>query len=91
MWGLLRLAPIINFVDFIFGCYERIDAFVGTPTILRADRGTENSIIAFVQPTLRNQHTDVFVAEKSLRKSSSNQVYTAAYDANKHYTVELID
>ena len=50
---------------------------IGTPTILLADRGTENSIVAFVQPTLRSQHTDVFAAEKSFRygKSSSNQVH----------------
>lgn len=44
--------------------------------VLRTDRGTENAIIAFVQPTLRSQHSDVFAAEKSFRygKSSSNQV-----------------
>ena len=58
--------------------YKIIVAFLttGTPRVLRADRGTENSIIAFVQPSLRSQHLDDLAKEKSFRygKSTSNQV-----------------
>ncbi len=48
----------------------------GIPTVLRVDRGTENSIIAFVHPTLRSIHTDNFAGENSFRygRSTSNQV-----------------
>ena len=51
---------------------ELILLAIGTPTIL--DRGTKKSIVTFVQPTLRSQHTDIFAAETSFRygKSSSN-------------------
>ena len=43
---------------------------------MRTDRGTENSVIAFVQPTLRSFHQDDLAGEKSFRygKSTSNQV-----------------
>ena len=45
---------------------------VGCPTILRTDRGTENTNIAF----LRDQHDDPFAKEKSFMygRSTSNQV-----------------
>lgn len=47
----------------------------GVPSLMRVDRGTENSIIAFVQPTLRSQHSDDLSGENSFRygRSSSNQ------------------
>ena len=49
---------------------------VGCPTILRTDRGTENTNIAFLQPFLRDQHDDPFAKEKSFMygRSTSNQV-----------------
>ena len=45
---------------------------------MRTDLGTENSIIAFVQPTLRGFHQDELAGEKSFHygKSTSNQVCT---------------
>ena len=50
----------------------------GAPTIVRADRGTENSVIAFIQPAFRSQQNDSFVGERSFcyLKSTSNQVGT---------------
>ena len=44
--------------------------------ILRADRGTENTNIAFLQPFLRDQGVDSFAKEKSFMygRSTSNQV-----------------
>ena len=32
----------------------RCSVYLGVPMVLRADRGTENSIVAFVQPSLRS-------------------------------------
>ena len=48
----------------------------GVPQVMRTDRGTENSIIAFVQPALRCFHQDDLAGEKSFHygKSTSNQV-----------------
>jgi len=48
----------------------------GAPTILRADRGTENTNIAFLQPFLRDGGDDSFAKEKSFMygRSTSNQV-----------------
>ena len=48
----------------------------GCPSIMRTDRGTENSIIAFLQPTLRHTHSDAFAREKSFQygRSTANQV-----------------
>ena len=50
----------------------------GAPTIVRADRGTENSVIAFIQPAFHSQQNDSFVGERSFcyGKSTSNQVGT---------------
>ena len=44
--------------------------------MVRADRGTENSEIAFIHSTLRSVHSDEFAGEKSFRygRSTSNQV-----------------
>ena len=49
---------------------------VGCPQVLRTDRGTENSILAMIQPMLRHNHTDLFAQHKShiYGKSTSNQV-----------------
>jgi hypothetical protein len=45
------------------------------PKILRADRGTENSLISGIQPYLRDGHSDSLAREKSFMhgKSTSNQ------------------
>lgn len=51
---------------------ETIETVGGCPTILRTDRGTENS---FLQPTLRHENVDDFAGEKSFQygRSSANQ------------------
>ena len=48
---------------------------IGCPKVVRADRGTENAKIAFMQPFLRHQCSDDF-ARNSFRygRSVSNQV-----------------
>ena len=48
----------------------------GCPSILRTYRGTENSVVAFLQPALRHAHRDEFAADKSFQygKSTANQV-----------------
>lgn len=49
---------------------------VGCPRILRTDRGTENTHIAFIQPTFRHSDPDDFAGMNSHRygRSTSNQV-----------------
>lgn len=49
---------------------------LGTPRIIRADCGTENVNIAFMQPYLRHNHEDCFAGRLSFRygKSVTNQV-----------------
>lgn len=51
-------------------------SFVGCPTLLRTDRGTENANVAFLQPFLRRDGEDSFAGEKSFMygRSTSNQV-----------------
>lgn len=57
----------------------------GCPTIVRADRGTENCNVASLQPFLRENASDSFRGEKSFMygKSTSNQV-TTKYFALKY-------
>jgi len=52
--------------------------YIGVPTILRADRGTENINIAFLQPFLRNNGEDSFAKEKSFMYGQSTSVLTHA-------------
>ena len=51
--------------------------FLGCPRVLRADRGTENTNVAFIQPFLRHFDKDALAGEKSFwyGKSTSNQVF----------------
>ena len=50
----------------------------GCPRVLRTDAGTENCILAMIQPMLRHKHIDCFAQEKShmYGRSTSNQVAT---------------
>ena len=50
--------------------------FSGCPGIVRTDRGTENSTVAFLQPFLRRNGRDRLAGERSFQygKSASNQV-----------------
>lgn len=47
---------------------------------MRTDLGSENSIIAFIQPTLRHTHTDDLSGIRSHRygKSITNQVHVVS-------------
>ncbi len=49
---------------------------LGCPSIVRADRGTENTTVAFIQPALRHYHMDSLAKEKSFLygRSTANQV-----------------
>ena len=49
---------------------------IGVPRIVRADCGTENTNVAFIQPFLRHNHGDCFSGALSFRYGSSvtNQV-----------------
>ena len=49
---------------------------LGVPRIVRADCGTENVNVAFIQPFLRHSHGDCFAGTLSFRygKSVTNQV-----------------
>ena len=62
---------------------------VGCPTIVRADRGTENCNVAFLQPFLRENSSDSFKGEKSFMygKSTSNQVTT---NCTKHFNIHVL-
>ena len=50
--------------------------FIGAPRLIRADCGTENSSVAFIQPFLRRTHGDCYAGFESFRygKSVTNQV-----------------
>ena len=52
----------------------------GTSSILRADRGTENTIVAFLQPTFRHDGTDHHARNRSFQygRSSANQANVIA-------------
>ena len=54
---------------------------LGCPKLLRADRGTENTKIAFMQPFLRRHGTDTLSGENSFRygRSVHNQVQECNY------------
>ena len=56
--------------------HMRICLKISCPPILRADRGTENSFVAFLQQTFRHKNVDAFVGEKSFQygRSTANQV-----------------
>ena len=58
-----------------------VSTLTGCPAIIRADRGTENSIVAFFQPALRHHHLDNLAREKSFQygRSSANQVCYSSY------------
>ncbi len=49
----------------------------GCPKLLRADNGTENSIISVIQCILRHHHSDNLSGQKSFiyGRSVNNQVY----------------
>ena len=50
----------------------------GVPRVLRADLGTENTFLAWIQPVLRHQHNDLLSdAQACFRygRSVFNQVY----------------
>ena len=49
---------------------------IGVPRLLRTDCGTENTHLSFMQPFLRQNHTDALSGMNSFRygKSISNQV-----------------
>ena len=42
-----------------------VSLHVGCPRVLRTDRGTENSLLAVIQPVLRHYHGDSLAQEKS--------------------------
>ncbi|XP_065909324.1 uncharacterized protein [Dysidea avara] len=68
----LHVSPSNNDPYIIAGYYLNcVEKLAGCPTILRTDRGTENTNIAF----LRDQHDDPFAKEKSFMygRSTSNQ------------------
>ena len=51
-------------------------SIAGCPQVLRTDAGTENSLLAVIQPMLRHEHSDCFYQERShiYGRSTSNQV-----------------
>jgi hypothetical protein len=50
---------------------ETVFTIGGTPSIVRADRGTENTAVAFLQPTFRHSRTDDLAGDKSFFKQIS--------------------
>ncbi|XP_062515632.1 uncharacterized protein LOC134191084 [Corticium candelabrum] len=74
MW--LRASKTNNDPKVIAGYYfKSIREIGGCPRVVRADRGTENTTIAFVQPFLRHYGTDSLAKTKSFwyGKSITNQ------------------
>ncbi|XP_062522376.1 uncharacterized protein LOC134197129 isoform X2 [Corticium candelabrum] len=72
----LQVAVTNNDPRVIAGYYtETVKNVGGCPRVLRADRGTENTNVAFIQPFLRHFDKDALAGEKSFwyGKSTSNQ------------------
>ena len=44
---------------------------IGCPSVIRADKGTENVRVAAVQYALRREHDDRLAAERSIRYGGS--------------------
>ena len=67
--------------------------YIGCPTLIRTDRGTENSIVAFLQPSFRHAHADSFGGEQSFQygRSSANQVAILVYYCIMMNMVNTID
>lgn len=59
---MLQCTSIIIYHNFVF---QVSIVIIGCPTILRTDCGTESSIVAFLQPTLRHAGSDFYRGEKS--------------------------
>ena len=55
-----------------FSC-NILNHYAGAPSIVRADRVTENTIVAFLQPTLRHEGTDTGAKSFQYGQSSANQ------------------
>ena len=53
--------------------------YIGVPSIVRADRGTENTTVAFLQPAFCHDGQDHHACSKSFQygRSSANQVKKA--------------
>ena len=66
----------------LFACELLLCYCTGCPKILRTDPGTENSLVAVIQPALRHTGSDNFAGSNSHRygKSPSNQVCVVAMD-----------
>lgn len=72
----LEVGPTNNNPKMIANYYLDTVASHGfVPRIVRADRGTENSSISFLQPFFRNDHSDSMAGVKSFMygKSTANQ------------------
>lgn len=52
---MVKITPVIHYPEFHVG---PVYAHVGCPKIVRADKGTENAKVSFLQPFLRYQSTD---------------------------------
>ena len=66
------------FLQIIASLISELNLHIGCPRLLRTDCGTENSILAYVQPFLRRSHTDSRSGVNSFCyvKSTANQVST---------------
>lgn len=71
--------------------YCVIPLHIGCPTVLRCDKGTENSILAACHMAMRHGHGDSLSGEKSFRygPSTTNTVYvkTLVTFLNKFHTI----
>ena len=63
MFNLVTQLPYLNVCG--------ICTYIGCPSILRSDCGTENTSLAAAQMALRHEHHDAFSGDKSFRFGSS--------------------
>ena len=66
--------------------------YKGCPKLVRGDKGTENAVIAYLQPFLRRKCSDVFSGEESFRygRSTGNQVLNnTLHNSNINITVHI--
>ena len=47
--------------------------YIGCPQVLRTDAGTENCLLAIIQPMLRHEHTDTFPRKEAIFMGSQHQ------------------
>ena len=67
--------------------YVLDNMYIGCPSIIRSDCGTENTSLASAQMALRHEHDDAFSGDKSFRFGSSTTNTVRIFYKSSHVLV----